>query len=165
MTDPYTITMGSLNGNTGHGSSAYWGGLTPSYSIPIQGMYPAGCGGRDCPYYGFATDVAPTAANTNPVVIAPRICEDPSNCQDLNWTLVSRIVHPYGWGTGYILRANGNGHTWQIYLAHLDNSSSVSSSITSGTVLGTLAQNLSNPHVHIELNIDGVPVRPDFLCQ
>ncbi len=188
LTGEYFISTSSLNGGIGHGSELYWTvcsgtplvcGVTPPkerYSIPIWGQfpknpqYPAGCVDTTCPYYGFAADVAATSGNTSPQVIAPKICGTGTTCEDLSWKVLSIIPHPFGWGTGAILYATGNGHSYQIYLAHMDSVTVASSpalhggEIPSGTVLAPLSSALTHPHVHIELNVDGAPVKPDFLC-
>lgn len=170
------ITTGSLNrsANTGHGSARYWGGRTPSYPIPIQAMTPS-CEGFSCPYYGFATDVTARGA----IVRVPKICpKDGALCGDLAWTVrrgwfncagqnvaSSDQCSGPGWGYGYVLTSVGNGHSWQIYLNHIipRQGLTIGSTFASGSnnVVGSLSSTLSSPHVHVELNIDGIPVRPE----
>ncbi|HSX48970.1 MAG TPA: hypothetical protein VLE44_01810 [Candidatus Saccharimonadales bacterium] len=175
---------------TGHGSNRYWGGgAACTYSIPIPIMYP-GCAGpniagsqrnvcskeaKTCPYYGYAVDVADKGGAT---VALPFLCDkgkDP--CPSLNWTMISYLYNCKGtataspaecpgggWGWLAVFKATGNGHTWQINLNHVNYSIPLSNGATypSGSVVGTRTP--ETDHVHIELDIDGTPVKPDFLC-
>ena len=181
LTGDHFISTSSLNGSIGHGGSIYWGNtpVADRYAIPIYAQFPPssshpnGCSGSTCLYYGFATDVNPTTTNPNAVVIAPaNFCDTSDNCVT-SWVVSQIIPHPYGWGTGVILRsAGGPGPTYQMYLAHLDSNTVATNTLLeegatlpTGTVLAPLSKNLDKPHVHIELNVNGIPVRPDFLCQ
>lgn len=176
---------------TGHGSNSYWTPPACSYPIPVLAMYP-GCAGpsvpgsetnvcrgstNTCPYYGFAADVSPTGGGY-PEVVMPFLCDQgQTNCPPLNWTKADSWYNCNGqsvdsaadcpgggWGWGVIFTANGNGHSWKLYLNHISQVPS-GSSFQSGTVIGNLSTDLSgDQHVHIELNIDGVPVRPEFMC-
>lgn len=180
--DGGSIRVGSYNGSTGHGSSAYWGYPPPGgYPIPIISMYPSGCEDTNCPYYGFALDVEYPGGAIGPVRV-PFVCPTGESCpdQDVSWTVVAKWFNCGGgdvpsetacngglWGWGAILTSNANGHSWRIYLNHIDRELSIGDVFSSSTnnVIGGLYQgDMANPHVHVEINMDGVPLRPEFLC-
>lgn len=185
--NPATETGHGSNGYWGSGAAC-------SYSIPIPIMYPGcggpnlpGSGNnvcssqaKTCPYYGYAVDVAdtPLGKSSGAVVALPFLCDkgkDP--CPSLNWTMISYLYNCKGvaknsasecpgggWGWLAVFKATGNGHTWQINLNHVNFSIPLSNgaSYPSGSVVGTRTP--ETDHVHIELDIDGTPVKPDFLC-
>jgi len=162
-----TRLYGSYNGRneTGHGSNSYWGSYQCEYDIPAF----SGCGGpsasadpdRDnkcrgdahvCSFYGYAADSYSPAGTP---VFLPSIFGE-----SLTWTLSKSVsINQGGWGHGH--RYTSGQYT--IYLGHL-NESSAPSTATSGMAIGTLSGKLDNPHVHIELQIGGQWVKPDFLC-
>lgn len=179
---------------TGHGSNPYWGsGARCTYGIPIPPMFP-GCHGPNiqgssanvcsgeantCPYYGFAADVADPPGENGAKVVLPYLCDSgQTNCPSLTWKLEYSTYNCGGqtssseescpesnrWGGLAIFSASGNGHTWKIDLNHVDFSIPLTAGSTypSGTELGNRTRYLN--HVHIELNIDETPVKPDFLC-
>ncbi|CAN5358388.1 hypothetical protein BH10PAT1_BH10PAT1_5660 [soil metagenome] len=189
-----TIGSGSYNPDTetGHGGNSYWGvnAAACSYSIPIPIMYP-GCKGpsissknvcsnqdQTCPYYGYAADVHDIPAGQSPGadVALPFLCDKGQNpCPSLTWTLKESLFNCGGqvgdpgtctnpWGYLGVFSATGNGHTWLINLDHVDFAVplNVGETYPSGTVVGKRSQNTN--HVHIELDIDGIPVKPEFLC-
>ncbi len=163
------ISTGTYNGTneTGHGSNSYWGGPAGSscYSIPaFSGCRSPSdavdpdknnfCRGKAqaCSHYGYAAD-SPAPGGTP--VFLPSIFGE-----TLNWTFKRRVtINNTNWGWGYLFTAG----KYQLYLGHL-NQTTPPSTAPSGTVIGTLYPGLSNPHVHIELQINGQWVRPDFLC-
>ena len=163
------ISTGTYNGTneTGHGSNSYWGGPAGSSCYAIPGF--SGCRSpsdtvdpdknnfcrgkpQACSHYGYATD-SPAPGGTP--VFLPSIFGE-----TLNWTFKRRVtIYNTRWGWGYLFTAG----KYELYLGHL-NQTTPPSTAPSGTVIGTLYPGLSNPHVHIELQINGQWVRPDFLC-
>lgn len=170
--------------NTGHGSSDYWGHPPPgSYPIPTLSMYP-GCWDTSCDFYGFAVDVEYPGGAIGPVRV-PFVCPTGEECpdQDIPWTVVAKWFICGGgdvtseaeciqrggglWGWGAVFTATANGHDWRLYLAHFDrklNIGDVYSSSTNNIVGGLYQGDMSNPHVHVEINMDTAPKTPDFLC-
>lgn len=163
------ISTGTYNGTneTGHGSNSYWGGPAgrSCYAIPaFSGCHSPSdavdpdknnfCRGKAqaCSHYGYAAD-SPAPGGTP--VFLPSIFGE-----TLNWTFKRRVtINNTNWGWGYLFRAG----KYELYLGHL-NQTTPPPTAPSGTVIGTLYPGLSNPHVHIELQINGQWVRPDFLC-
>ena len=182
MTDPHYIGTGSYDpiADTGHGSTSYG---VASYPIPIATMYLPECtSSSTCPFYGYAADIYPSDKTTYPAVAPPKIClENSPSCGDLTWTVndfwfncagtdVSSPSQCSGehWGWGVVLSASGNGNNWKIYLNHIDLISglAIGQKFTSGQTIGAITRDLGPPsHLHIELNINGIPQKPDFLCQ
>jgi len=140
-----------------------------------------------CPYYGFAADLKPPDTSL-PNVVLPTLCGPGINsCPPLTWTVEQgwfncgggAVPNPQScsgskWGYGVVFNSSGNGANWKIYLNHfqpvgplLDQSGVIKTggSFSSGDVMGTISSTLAPPHLHVELDINGVPVRPDFLCQ
>lgn len=169
------ITTGSYNGTreVGHGSNSYWSGPAGEdcgYDIPaFSGCYspttatdPDGnnvCKGRarSCSYYGFATDVR--RSGRGDIVQLPSIFG-----KSINWTFQRRVtIAKTAWGWGYSFTGSDGGNNYSLYLGHL-NQTTPPPTAPSGTVVGTLYPGLTPPHVHIELQINGQWVRPDFLC-
>ncbi len=172
----------------GHGSNGYWNAVAPFtggnkciFNIPINSMYP-GClapsqsGSENnvcrkinpplpnCPYYGYATDVVVVSGNENKTVVLPKLCDQTQSgtCDQLNWTIKSIGDSPNG--KYLIAEATGNGHRWTIDLMHIDPTAQVGQQLPSGSIVGKLFNQGSNTHLHIELNVDGIPVKPDFMC-
>ncbi len=186
------ITSGSYNpeNETGHGSNSYWGFATNActYSIPIVSM--GGCLGPDpangrnfcssaptrCSVYGYAADVVDCNGVYADVAL-PYLCDPGSEtCSPLTWRFIDGWYNCQGasvpnkasctregWGYGAIFEAIGNGHIWRIYLNHINQLPS-GRTYQSGSVIAQLANELVPGHLHIELNIDGFAVKPDFLC-
>jgi hypothetical protein len=169
------ISTGSYNGEreTGHGSNLYWTGPAgtdcgydiPAFSgcnSPTESADPDGnnvCRGRarSCPYYGFAADVRRSGAGD--IVQLPSIFG-----QSITWTFQRRVSIAGGsWGYGYVFTGNSSRGNYSLYLGHL-NQTTPPATAPSGTVIGSLYPGLTPPHVHIELQINGQWVRPDFLC-
>ncbi|MEK7112396.1 MAG: hypothetical protein AAB875_03640 [Patescibacteria group bacterium] len=169
------ITTGSYNGTSeiGHGSNPYWSGPAgtdcgydiPAFSgcnSPTSSVDPDGnnvCKGiaRACSYYGFAADVHRSGAGD--VVQLPSIFG-----KSINWTFQRRVtIADTAWGWGYIFTGSDGGSSYSLYLGHL-NQTTPPQTAPSGSVVGTLYPNITPPHVHIELQINGQWVRPDFLC-
>lgn len=179
------ITTGSYNAQTGtgHGSAGYWGAGGPSYEIPIRPMVPdpnEGCSNSSCPYYGFAIDVHAPNTGEHPPVALPQACDPTKNCDSLTWR-VSRLwfncagdakTYPGAcngahWGWGAVLTASGNGHSWKIYLNHIDPRSglAVGQTYKTGDVIGSMTSDLgADSHVHVEISIDGIPYRPEQMA-
>lgn len=169
-----SITTGSYNGTreVGHGSNSYWGGPAgnscydiPAFSgcrSPSSSVDPDGnnyCRGKasSCPYYGFAADVR--RSGRGDVVQLPSIFG-----KSITWTFQRRVtIAETAWGWGYVFTGSDRGNNYSLYLGHL-NQTTPPQTAPSGTVVGTLYPNLTPPHVHIELQINGQWVRPDFLC-
>jgi hypothetical protein len=119
-----------------------------------------------CPYYGYAADVVADGGNPTNTVVLPTLCKDGSACQPLQWT-IKQITSEAGVpGQGILAEASGNGYdSWVIYLLHVVPSVTVGQVLQSGTPVATLAnQPDNNTHLHIELNIEGVPQKPEFMC-
>lgn len=141
-----------------------------------------------CPYYGFAIDVVPGDREVvgTPVYL-PYLCEPgETSCPPVQWTLSNSFYNcggssnagankdeceaHKGASNGYGLIFDGvgsNGQTWRIYLTHVDPVITTDSSVTygSGTQVAVISGDLEDgPHVHIELDQEGRPIRPDFLC-
>lgn len=164
-----SISTGSYVGDReiGHGSNSYWGSSAncTNYAIPaFSGCHsPTSsvdtdgnnfCQGlsQSCPYYGFATDVGGSGGTP---VFMPSIFGE-----SINWKFVRKVtINNTAWGWGYLFEGSG----YELYLGHLNNTSPPSV-LPSGTTVGTLFPGLSSPHVHIELQINGQYVKPDFLC-
>lgn len=163
------ISTGSYDGTAeiGHGSNDYWGGPagTDCFQIPAF----SGCRSpsdavdpennnycdrtpQSCSHYGFAADVP---GHRGDPVFLPSIFGE-----TLDWQFERGPITIKGsaWGYGYVFKSG----KYRLYLGHL-NQTTPPSSAPSGTVIGTLYP-LTHPHVHIELQIDGQWVRPDFLC-
>lgn len=163
------ISTGSYDGTaeTGHGSNSYWGGPagTDCFQIPAF----SGCRSpsdavdpdnnnfcdrtpQSCSHYGLAADVV--GHRSDPVFLPSIFGET------LDWQFERGpiTIKKSVWGYGYIFKSG----KYRIYLGHL-NQTTPPSSAPSGTVIGTLYP-LTYPHVHVELQIDGQWVRPDFLC-
>lgn len=138
-----------------------------------------------CPYYGLAVDVKPQDQASFPDVVLPALCDAGSaSCPSMNWTIEQGWFNCGGgsksspaectgehWGWGVVFTSDDNGHRWKLYLNHIDPASNIKTPITpggsfpSGAVVGKITQDLApSSHTHIELNVDGVPVKPDFLC-
>jgi hypothetical protein len=169
------ISTGSYDGEReiGHGSNLYWTGPAgtdcgydiPAFSgcnSPTESADPDGnnvCRGRarSCPYYGFAADVRRSGAGD--IVQLPSIFG-----QSITWTFQRRVSIAGGsWGYGYVFTGSSSRGSYSLYLGHL-NMTTPPATATSGSVIGTLYPGLTPPHVHIELQINGQWVRPDFLC-
>jgi hypothetical protein len=169
------VSTGSYNGQSevGHGSNPYWSGPAGTdcgYDIPAF----SGCSGPTssadpdnnnvcrnqgglCSYYGYAADVR--RSGVGDVVQLPAVFG-----RTINWTFQRRVSIARGsWGYGYVFTGNDGRSNYSLYLGHI-NQVNPPSTLPSGTVLGTLYPNLTPPHVHIELQINGQWVRPDFLC-
>ncbi|MCK4588507.1 hypothetical protein KAT60_01695 [Candidatus Woesebacteria bacterium] len=165
-----SISTGTYNGTSeiGHGSNSYWSGPAGTdcgYAIPAF----SGCMGPTetvdpdknnvcrnqsplCRYYGYAAD---TGGSGGTPVFLPSIFGE-----SLNWKFVRRVtIAKTAWGWGYLFKAG----KYELFLGHLNKTTPPSVS-PSGTVIGTLYPGLTPPHVHIELQINGQWVRPDFLC-
>jgi hypothetical protein len=169
-----SITTGSYNGTreVGHGSNSYWGGPAgnscydiPAFSgcrSPSSSVDPDGnnyCRGKasSCAYYGFAADVQ--RSGRGDIVQLPSIFG-----KSITWTFQRRVtINDTAWGWGYVFTGSDGGSNYSLYLGHL-NQTTPPQTAPSGTVVGTLYPNLTPPHVHIELQINGQWVRPDFLC-
>lgn len=193
LTGSYYISSGSYNpqNETGHGSNAYWGGGNCNYSIPIPPIYPS-CRYPDisigpnnncatingCPFYGYAIDVNPIGGGY-PSVVLPILCTPDDDCNPLSWRATGSFFICSGlsvdtpsqctkdkWGWGTTFTSVGNGHTWKLYLAHTSKKITPGTILESGESIGNLSTDLTyNQHIHIEVSIDGEPVRPDALCQ
>ncbi len=169
-----SITTGSYNGTRelGHGSNSYWGGPAgnscydiPAFSgcrSPSSSVDPDGnnyCRGKasSCAYYGFAADVQ--RSGRGDIVQLPSIFG-----KSITWTFQRRVtINDTAWGWGYTFTGSEGGNNYSLYLGHL-NQTTPPQTAPSGTVVGTLYPDLTPPHVHIELQINGQWVRPDFLC-
>lgn len=158
-----------------------------TFNVPTSGIYP-NCWGPSsvvpnssdnycspnnninqngvCPYYGYALDVT----SDNRSVYLPTVCgAGVSNCPDMNWTLEA-LSSSSGGGSALRFSSSDNGSQWILVLLHVDPIGvTIGQSYPSGTQVATLA-NLRSAgggdisHLHIELSMDGVPIRPDFLC-
>jgi hypothetical protein len=174
-----TISTQSYEGTTeiGHGSNSYWGALQDRGVLPCSLYIPAysGCQGPTesadigagagavdnrchnqsqlCNHYGFAAD-SPGGGGTP--VILPSILGSTSDWEFENSLMINDGLS--GWGYVY---SSGN---YQIFLGHLNEISDPPVSIPPGSVLGSLYPMGASSHVHIELQIDGEWVIPDFLC-
>ena len=116
-----------------------------------------------CPAYGFAADFF-VPQNDNPYygqgnvpVSLPTI-----DGQVLDWKIATPYGKNKGNGTGGLLRAKANGKTYEISIYHL--AEPITYGGPSGTEVGIIYAGLNNPHVHIELKVNGEYVRPDNLC-
>lgn len=113
-----------------------------------------------CQNYGYAADFAYSDLKANAPVALPEI-----NGQSLNWEL--KTTYPLtSSGAGGILVANDGTNVYEISLYHLNEP--ITAGGVSGQQIGTLFQfapGVSNPHVHLELMINGEMVKPDNLCQ
>jgi len=162
----------SYNGinESGHGSNAYWGS-TCNYDIP----YSSGCFspsssadpdgnnichylGGECGWYGYAADFVRNGAGDG--VLMPSI-----SGESITWNKIRQFSNNGGaWGWGVTYRGTDpNGNNYFIYFTHLNNDS-FPNSIQTGEMFGTLFGGLTNPHVHIEISINGQWIRPDYLC-
>ena len=166
------ITTPSYEGaaERGHGSNSYWGGpageacgfdipafsgcLGPNSSADTDNNNVCKNQASTCAYYGFAADV-----------VGQQVVQLPSLFgKTLNWNYQNRVSIKKGsWGYGYTFTADDGNTTYSLYLGHL-NLTTPPNQLASGSVVGSLYQGLSSPHVHIELQINGQWVRPDFLC-
>lgn len=112
--------------------------------------------GRDCPYYGYSTDVSYPNPQTGLPVYLPYI-----NNESVSWTVSWSGMYPAG-GTG-TLRTSDGQNTYEIYMTHL---ASPPVGGNSGAIAGLIGSfGHTTPHVHIELKINGAYVRPDFMCE
>jgi hypothetical protein len=161
----YPSYNGSVDPEIGHGSNAYWSTNACGYDIPAF----SGCFGPTklvdpdknnvcrsqsglCNHYGYASDIKGPA---NTLVFLPSIFGE-----SLNWKFKRRVSIAGGnWGYGYLFSSG----KYDLYLGHL-NKTVPPDTAESGTPIGTLFPGLTNPHVHVELQINGQWVRPDFLC-
>jgi hypothetical protein len=166
-----------------HGSNAYWSGLgTPCrYDIPIGvgcsgptvntdtggGIYPADNDCRNnpplCDTYGYATD-SPSSPGT-PVYL-PTIYN-----RSIDWSFSHQSPN-HGGSWGYSLTYLGRdeeNNSYQTFLTHLNNEANPvgqNGTVPSGTQMGTLFGRPGfGSHIHIELQINGQSVCPDFLCE
>ncbi len=176
-----------------HGTASYWEGATGvycSYGIPwianttpgcmgcaAAGFNPAACPGAACaptspadnicndygrspaqPYYGFAFDVT-TTGDTN--VYLPSI----GNVTEWHRTGGPTAISSGSWGYAVFLRATDpeDGTEYQLALLHLNASLWPATAV--GEAIGTLYEEDFARHVHIELMINGTPVRPElYFC-
>jgi hypothetical protein len=167
----YDGTKDNIYYQGGHGSNAYWGSYSCNYDIP----YSSGAWGptsvadpdndNKCRtmgslrnYYGYAADFQ--RAGAGDPVQTPSIFG-----KSVNWTKQRQFSNNGGaWGYGVTYTgSDSDGNNYFIYFTHL-NYNDFPSQAPSGTLIGTLSGNLSNPHVHVELSINGQWVMPDFLC-
>jgi len=183
-----TTTSYNPQTETGHGSLPYWSGMEAcSFNIPIYAMTGSECRGPTtgsstnpctdlsqlqerygedvqlCEEYGYAVDVVATdyAADQDVPVYLPTLC-DSAPCGPLTWTVASYFYVNPGWGI--VLDAEGNGHSYRLYLLHINQPTVTNGqTMASGQQIGTLF-NYQYRHLHIELNIDGESQQPDFLC-
>lgn len=189
VTGDYFITTGIYKVSTGHGSTAYWGGRSPSYPIPICAQYNTGacsaattCFSPACSYYGLAIDVK--ARSTGPsetAIVVPNVCPSGQTCTDtdITWTVTNTWYNCAGessdspcsagndWGKGVILTANAYGQSWQIYLNHIVTSARPGDSFSTAAgsnVVGSLSPTLGNPHLHFEISMAGKPIDPTPFC-
>lgn len=172
------ISLGSLDReqDTGHGSTEY---NYDYYSIPTGYVYPPGCSGMSCLYYGFAIDVVSSSNDT--AVYAPTICLDDCDlCTDMTWypDLSSHKKNCQGhtrdinescgdyqdWGEYILLRStDACGNNFSLYLNHLT-PFTPQNQYLSGDGISYYGGGVSG-HIHIEVAIDDVPVRPeDIMC-
>ena len=176
-----------------HGSNTYWknaGEKACSYAIPYMtdpgaGRCPASgasaCGPADASgsicsskaplqdYYGFAMDVV---SRSNDTVYLPKIVTNDGLHEVREWSVGPAIpVNGGCWGYGVIASATDGVNSYKMFLAHITNISGGTLGVEApvGTLFYTGAPecgfNENRKHVHIELMINGEPVRPeDYLC-
>ncbi|MDP3888525.1 MAG: hypothetical protein Q8Q24_00630, partial [bacterium] len=167
------ITCGSYISPTQgcHGTNQYWAGNPPACSYPLGGFlgpndpnsvcYSKCRAANNCgPGYGFAVDVG---GSTGQAVVFPSI-----NGENITWN--SSWAGPCGLdgcGTNY-KGADSKGNTYWLYVTHMQSQGVViGPPRQSGDIIGYL-KDLSGrggTHLHYELAINGVTVRPEFLCQ
>jgi hypothetical protein len=168
-----------------HGTTSYWGGIGKncSYTIPWIANSTSGCAG--CPnncagaacaptnpggfcatlgktpqqsYYGYAFDVSTSGDNT---VYLPEI----GGVETWHVGNVVAIGTPPGsWGHGVFLTASDSEFDYKMALLHLK--PAMWTATVPGDPLGTLYEGPGfGKHVHIELMINGRPVKPeDYFC-
>ncbi len=147
-----------------------------------------------CPYYGLAVDVGSSDGTSNPTVSFPSLCDsEVQSCPKLSWDVTDgfyicegssnytpqscAVAGKEGWGWGVVAIASvENGPDYSIFIGHIDPISSLLNSdgtdietdgplYESGETIGIMTEDLGDPsHIHIELAVDGQPVRPDFMC-
>lgn len=139
--------------DTGHGSTAYWGGTTPYYHLP-QGtscMKPA-----DCPYYGYAYDVFP---NGTTEVFAPSVLG-----KDVNWNC-SYAFSNGGGSAGHTYHCLSTGNNYLLVLTHM-NKNAKTGLIKSGEKIGSLYNQGGNTHLHLEFQLNGKWEKPEnYFCK
>ncbi|MBI5358393.1 hypothetical protein HZB69_02070 [Candidatus Amesbacteria bacterium] len=146
------------------------------------------CNTVSCPYFGFATDVEYPKEERGPIVL-PKICDKTSNssdCGEMTWKIAASFYNCFGgtakdkndctrlqggnantyWGWGVIFESDDNNHHWKLYLNHIDSNDNIyyNKEYRSGQVFGTITKDFVS-HVHIELIVDDIPARPDYLCK
>lgn len=146
----------SYNGsnNTGHGSNAYWQamGLNHTYSLPQSSgcKYPG-----DCSYYGYAYDVFPA---TSTEVFAPTVLG-----KDTKWNC-SYAFSNGGGSAGYTYHCLSSDGNYLLVLTHV-NKNFKSGTVNSGERIGSLYNQGSNTHLHLEFQANGRYVKPEtYFC-
>lgn len=110
----------------------------------------------NCGEYGTASDFSYPEYQANGPVILPLI-----DGKNLHWTLT--LTHD-DWGSGFSngYSANDGVNIYEIYLVHLNGRGPTGAD--SGDVVQTISPKTGNPHVHVELKINGTTVNVDNLC-
>lgn len=164
---------GSYNPITqkGHGSNEYWHALYSDessmckYSIPATSGCRAPTVGQDnvcykkgltqCDFYGFAMDVSSSSSNN---VSLPQI-----DGKDVKWNFsgVEYEDSGVGWTYGY----TDESGKYSILLKHVNRGMTKENNLMSGTKLGSLYNQGTSTHLHLEVQVDGRYVRPEnYFC-
>ena len=183
------IGTGSLNGDSGHGSTSYWstivatGGNSCSFTIPFLAD-PSGGASSVCPNASAAAACSPTSPADNVCKqrgIAPQqgyygYAVDVNGSSDTvylpklgnveKWTVVSRVsIFGGDWGYGIIISGSDGSDDYKLYLGHVDSIYLGNGSF--GNTGDAVAELFTGPyiskHIHIEVMKNGVPVKPESL--
>jgi hypothetical protein len=164
-----------------HGTNAYWGSYCSCYNMPGGWVYSdapsshsenlgvcsrnGSCGNTGSNqniYYGMAADFT---SSTSDSVYVPKLGNEVGG--EMTWN----IVGTYGTtqGTAVKLTRNDGTNRFTMIMLHLNPASTIRDNLTlkEGDFVGELwGGNGENwKHVHIELVIDGTPVRPEnYFC-
>lgn len=162
-----------------HGSNRYWRGQGLPYCRyhmpadgrscgPTQGTtnycidpanYNCSSGGNAVsnPFYGWAIDVVSDVDNST--VSLPLV-----NGQTIDWTYEG---NPYHTSAGYAHNFRSTDGQYFLHLMHMNQAVAVtvSQAYPSGTRVGTLFNQGSNTHIHIEFYVNGVIQKPEnYFC-
>ncbi len=155
----------------GHGSNYYWNNVAHqdcTYPLPqtligcqapnsntgnkCQQTHPS----SKCPFYGYAADLFP---GDNAWVYAPSVDGNPTT-----WNPTTSFPNP-GSGFSYLYRDQTGKHV--ITFTHMDQTTvDFTKSLDSGKPVGKLYNQGGNTHLHLEMQVSGLFVKPEnYLCQ
>ena len=155
----------------GHGSNYYWSNVAHqncTYALPqtlVGCEAPTSSTGNKCqqthltsrcPFYGYAADLFP---GDNNWVYAPSVDGNPTA-----WNPTTSFSNP---GSGYSYLYQDQSGKYVITFTHMDQTTvDFTKSLDSGKPIGKLYNQGGNTHLHLEMQVSGLFVKPEnYLCQ